>query len=143
MRVIVVDGQGGGIGKAVVTQLRRVLPELTILALGSNSIATAAMMKAGASAGATGEHAVVYNCTWAERNDVIVGAQGICLAGGMLGEISAEMSAAVAESRAKKLLVPTSACGVCVLGVREAPLGEYLAELTERLRAEVENQSEI
>ena len=142
MRVIVVDGQGGGIGKAVVTQLRRVLPELTILALGSNSIATAAMMKAGASAGATGEHAV-YNCTWAERNDVIVGAQGICLAGGMLGEISAEMAAAVAESRAKKLLVPTSACGVCVLGVREAPLGEYLAELTERLRAEVENQSEI
>ena len=128
MRVIVVDGQGGGIGKAVVTQLRRVLPELTILALGSNSI---------------GEHAVVYNCTWAERNDVIVGAQGICLAGGMLGEISAEMAAAVAESRAKKLLVPTSACGVCVLGVREAPLGEYLAELTERLRAEVENQSEI
>ena len=142
MRVIVVDGQGGGIGKAVVTQLRRVLPELTILALGSNSIATAAMMKAGASAGATGEHAVVYNCTWAERDDVIVGAQGICLAGGMLGEISAEMAAAVAESRAKKLL-PTSACGVRVLGVREAPLGEYLAELTERLRAEVENQSEI
>ena len=82
-------------------------------------------------------------CTWAERNDVIVGAQGICLAGGMLGEISAEMAAAVAESRAKKLLVPTSACGVRVLGVREAPLGEYLAELTERLRAEVENQSEI
>lgn len=112
MRVIVVDGQGGGIGKAVVTQLRRVLPELTILALGSNSIATAAMMKAGASAGATGEHAVVYNCTWAERNDVIVGAQGICLAGGMLGEISAGMAAAVAESRAKKLLVPTSAA-VC------------------------------
>lgn len=49
----------------------------------------------------------------------------------------------MAESRAKKLLVPTSACGVRVLGVREAPLGEYLAELTERLRAEVENQSEI
>ena len=100
------------------------------------------MMKAGASAGATGEHAVVYNCTRTEREDVIVGAQGICLAGGMLGEISAEMAAAVAQSRAQKLLVPISACGVRVLGVREAPLGEYLAELTERLRTELEKQNE-
>ena len=133
MKVIVVDGQGGGIGRAAVAQLRRRFPEMTILALGTNSIATAAMLKAGASAGATGENAVCCQCARAEAEDYIVGAQGICLVNAMLGEISAAMACAVADSRAHKLLIPLSACGVRVMGVAEKPLADYLAEAADCL----------
>lgn len=135
MKVIVVDGQGGGMGKAIVAQLRKRFPEMNILAVGTNSIATSAMMKAGATAGATGENAVIYNCGRAEREDYIFGAQGICLANAMLGEISPAMAVAVADSRAQKLLIPISSCGVRILGVVEKPLSEYLAELVEYIGA--------
>ncbi len=135
MKAIVVDGQGGGLGKAVVAQLRKNLPDLEILAVGTNSIATAAMMKAGATAGATGENAVCYVCARAEREDLILGAQGICLANAMLGEISPEMAAAVADSRAQKLLIPVSSCGVRILGVAEKPLAGYLAEMIDCVSA--------
>lgn len=137
MKVIVVDGQGGGMGKAIVTQLRKRFPEMQILAVGTNSIATSAMMKAGATAGATGENAVIYNCSRAEREDYILGAQGLCLANAMLGEISPAMATAVADSRAQKLLIPISSCGVRILGVAEKPMSEYLAEMTERIGMEV------
>lgn len=130
MRLIVIDGQGGGMGKAITAQLKKAFPEAELLALGTNSIATAAMLKAGASAGATGENAVIANCAAAGPEDYILGAQGICLADGMMGEISPVMAAAVARSRAQKLLLPMRACGVRVLGVTERPLAEYLAEMT-------------
>ena len=133
MKVIVVDGQGGGMGKAIVTQLRKRFPEMQILAVGTNSIATSAMMKAGA----TGENAVIYNCSRAEREDYILGAQGLCLANAMLGEISPAMAAAVADSRAQKLLIPISSCGVRILGVAEKPMSEYLTEMTERIGMEL------
>ena len=136
MKVIVVDGQGGGMGKAIVTQLRKRFPEMQILAVGTNSIATSAMMKAGATAGATGENAVIYNCSRAEREDYILGAQGLCLANAILGEISPAMAAAVADSRAQKLLIPISSCGVRILGVAEKPMSEYLTEMTERIGME-------
>ena len=135
MKVIVVDGQGGGMGKAIVAQLRKRFPEMNILAVGTNSITTSAMMKAGATVGATGENAVIYNCGRAERGDYILGAQGLCLANAMLGEISPAMAAAVADSRAQKLLIPISSCGVRILGVVEKPLSEYLAELVEYIGA--------
>lgn len=136
MKLIVVDGQGGGMGKAIVAQLRKSFPKTEILAAGTNSIATSAMMKAGASAGATGENAVLYNCTAAEAGDYILGAQGICLANAMLGEISPAIASAVSNSRARKLLLPVHACGVRVMGVEERPLSEYLAEMAELIAAE-------
>ena len=133
MRIFVMDGQGGGIGKAIVAQLRRRSQELEIIAVGTNSIATSAMLKAGATVGATGENAVIFNSSRAEKEDYILGAQGICLANAMLGEISPAMATAVAGSPAQKLLIPVSSCGVRMLGVREAALSDYLSELCDRI----------
>ena len=133
MKLIVVDGQGGGMGKAIVAQMRKAFPEAEILALGTNSAATAAMLKGGATAGATGENAVLVCCGVAEKEDYILGTQGICLADAMLGEISPATAAAVSRSRAKKLLLPMAACGVRVMGVTEKPLSDYLREMSEAI----------
>ena len=129
MKLIVVDGQGGGMGKAIVTQMRKAFPESEILAVGTNSIATRPMKKGGPTSGDTGENAVVCNCANAGPEDYILGAQGICLVDAMMGEISPAIAAAVSRSRAKKLLLPMRACGVHVMGVAEQPLSSYLTEM--------------
>ena len=89
MRVVIIDGQGGGMGRALTERLRAASPEAEIVAVGTNVLATAAMLKAGASAGATGENAVRVNC---RRADVIAGPIGIVLADALLGEITPEMA---------------------------------------------------
>ncbi len=132
MRIVVIDGQGGGLGRAVVEQVRAALPDAELIAVGTNALATQAMLKAGAQAGATGENAVIYNCA---RADVIVGALGIGFANAMHGEISPAMARAVSESDAHKLLIPISKCSVRVLGVTERTLAQYVAEAAEALRA--------
>ncbi len=132
MRVVVIDGQGGGLGRAVVEQVRAALPHIDIVAVGANALATQAMLKAGAQAGATGENAVRYNCAQA---DVIIGALGIGFANAMHGEISPEMARAVSESAAHKLLIPVSKCSVSVVGVADRPMAAYVAEAIEALRA--------
>ena len=128
MKIVVIDGQGGGMGRSIVQLLRRELPEDHLVAVGTNAVATSAMLKAGAPVGATGENAVVYNCADA---DLIVGAIGIGFANSMHGEISPAMAQAVAASRAKKLLVPMNQCSVRVLGTGDNPLSDYLRELAE------------
>lgn len=127
-RLVVMDGQGGGVGRALIERLRAGGYEGFLLAVGTNAAATAAMVKAGASAGATGEYAVVYN---AARADVLAGPIGIVLAGGMMGEFSPAMARAVAESPAQKVLVPVSRCGVQVAGLEAKPLGGYIADAAE------------
>lgn len=132
-RVLLVDAQGGGMGAQLVKLLLPKLPQdCGLLCVGTNVAATAAMLKAGASQGATGENAVIYN---AGRADVILGPIGIILANGILGEVSPAMAAAVSGSAAVKVLVPSSTCGVRVAGTEECRLEEYLrraAELTLR-----------
>lgn len=128
MKIVVIDGQGGGMGKSIVQLLRRELPDADLIAVGTNSAATSAMLKAGAPVGATGENAVVYNCADA---DLIVGAIGIGFANSMHGEISPLMAQAVSQSRAKKLLIPMNRCNVRVLGSGDNPLSDYLRELAE------------
>ena len=124
MRILIIDGQGGGIGSRLVGLLRPRLPEgCELLCAGTNSLATSAMLKAGAPQGATGENAVLYQ---APRASVILGPIGVILAHGILGEVSPAMAAAVSGSEAVKILIPSSTCGVHVAGTGGLKLDEYL-----------------
>lgn len=131
MKILVIDGQGGGVGKAVIEHIKKEFKDVEIIAVGTNSLATGSMLKAGATYAATGENAVVYNC---QSADVILGSIGIGFANSMHGEISPKMAQAISESSAYKILLPVSKCNVCVLGGVEKPLAQHLVELTERLK---------
>ena len=125
MKVVIMDAQGGGVGRSLVEQLKRACPDQPLTAIGTNAAATAAMLKAGADYGATGENAVRVN---AANADLIVAPIGMLLADGMLGEVTAEMAAAIGRSDAKKILVPSARCGVAVAGVKTGTVAEYVAQ---------------
>jgi len=131
MNILVIDGMGGGIGRAAVEQLRGISGAV-ITAVGTNSLATAAMIKAGAHNAATGENAVVYN---AAKADFIVGATGILLANAMHGEVSPKMAAAVSTSGAHKFLIPIEKCNISVAGVAPAPVGDYIKEIVNKINS--------
>ena len=136
IHIAVVDGQGGGVGKALVEKLRQSFgKDVGIIALGANSLATSAMLKAGADAGATGENAIVAN---AGKVDIIMGALGIVAADSMLGEITPAMACAIGRSDAHKILVPISKCNLTVVGLKNMQFGEYIAEAVAGVRLERE-----
>lgn len=134
MTVYIIDGQGGGIGRALAERIKRELPEQAVTAIGSNAMATASMHKGGAGQCATGENAVVFCCSHAEENDIIVGPIGIVLANSMLGEFTPAMACAVAESKAHKILIPSSRCHATVAGVEDKPLAQYIDEAVALIR---------
>ena len=124
--ILILDGQGGGVGSQLIKLLRPNLPEhWQLICVGTNVAATSAMLKAGAAQGATGENAVIYH---AARSDLILGPIGIILANGILGEVSPAMAAAVSGSRAQKILIPASNCGVMVAGSTGCKLEEALRQ---------------
>lgn len=126
MRIAVVDGQGGGIGKAVVERLRsRHGDSVSIMALGTNALATSAMLKAGADEGATGENAIIFN---ADKADIIIGAIGIMAANSMMGELTPSMAAAIGGSPARKILIPMNKCNIQVAGVKNIGLPQFIEE---------------
>ena len=132
MNVLVIDGQGGGLGRQLVAAISAACPEARLTAVGTNSLATSAMLKAGTVRAATGENAVVVNCRTA---DIIVGPIGIVIADALLGEITPAMAVAVGQSPAKKLLLPVNRnCGHTVVGVRDLTLSQLADELVEQLR---------
>jgi NAD(P)-dependent dehydrogenase (short-subunit alcohol dehydrogenase family) len=130
MRIIVIDGQGGGIGKQLVGALKDI-NGAEIIAIGTNSIATGAMLKAGASEAATGENAVIAAC---RKADVIVGPVGIAVADSLLGEITPAMAVAVGQSDARKVLIPMNKCDIFICGCISKPMASYLNEAVEQIR---------
>ena len=126
-RVCVIDGQGGGIGAVIIKKLKeRYGEQVEILALGTNAIATAQMLKARANRGASGNNAIAWTV---QRVDVIVGPVGIIMPHAMMGEVSVEMAAAVAGSDAKKILLPLSQDNLEIVGTSGLPLPELVDEL--------------
>ncbi len=116
MNILIIDAQGGGLGRALITQLKQSLQDVRMIAVGTNSAATSAMIKAGADICATGENAILYNCKKCSSHDIIVGPIGILLSNSMYGEISPAMAKAVCESDAKKVVIPSARCNVFVTG---------------------------
>jgi hypothetical protein len=138
MKILVIDGMGGGIGKAVIEHIKAGLSGAEITAVGTNSIAASAMLKAGADYGATGENAVIYNCA---KADFIIGVTGIVFANAMHGEISPKMAEAVSSSPAHKILLPLDKCNVTILGVDSKPIQSYIHEIADVLKKKLlENQ---
>ena len=122
-RVLVIDGQGGGLGRQLTAALAAGCPDIELTAVGTNSIAASAMLKAGAHRAATGENAVVVNC---RRADIIVGPIGIVIADARMGEISPAMAVAVGQARARRILIPLNQCDNLVAGVAELPVARLL-----------------
>ncbi len=123
MKIAVIDGQGGRIGRTVIEQLKEKHGELELFAIGTNSIATSAMLKAGADYGATGENAVIVN---AADSDIIIGPIGIVFANALLGEITPAIATAIGASKAYKILIPVNRCNHYVAGCTEASMSEYI-----------------
>ena len=130
MNIVVIDSQGGGIGRQVVSSIKTAFPEQSITAIGTNAQATAAMLKAGADQGATGENPVIVASRTA---DVIIGPIGIVIADSMIGEVSPAMALAVCQSRAKRILIPVNHCDNIVVGVSDLNLSRLIQAVINEL----------
>ncbi|MDD3346137.1 DUF3842 family protein [Oscillibacter sp.] len=130
MRVVVIDGQSGRMGQLFIERAKAAALPCEIVAVGTNGIATSAMLKAGAEAGATGENPVLVACRTA---DVIVGPIGILAADSLMGEITPAMAVAIGQSAAKKLLLPVNHCNNLVAGIQPLSLSRLMEEAVELL----------
>ena len=131
MKILVIDAQGGGIGKQLVGAIKSEISDAEITAVGTNSIATTSMLKAGADYAATGENAVMVGC---RKADVIIGPIGIVIADALHGEISPAMALAVGQSNAKRILIPVNHCDNMIVGVSDLSMTKLIAGVIEELK---------
>ena len=132
MNILVIDGQGGGVGKQLVAAIKSSMPHAVITAIGTSSSATTTMLKAGADYAATGENAIIVGC----RNaDVIVGPVGIVIADSLMGEITPAMAVAIGQSSAKRVLIPVNQCNNIIVGVPDLSLTKLLQGTTEKIQS--------
>jgi len=137
MKITIIDGQGGRMGRSVIEQLKKLHPDLPLYAIGTNSIATAAMLKAGEDYGATGENPCIVN---AEDSDIIIGPIGIVFANALLGEITPAIAAAIGASKAFKILIPVNRCNHYIVGCTETSLSESIRQVCEKVEFLVNGQ---
>lgn len=130
-KITVIDGQGGKMGRSIIEQLKKQFPEQEILAVGTNSIATSAMLKAGADYGATGENPVIVA---ARDSDIIIGPIGIVIADSLHGEVTAAMAAAVGRSRACQILMPVNRCNHLVVGCENLSMNDIISLVVQRVK---------
>lgn len=126
MKVLVIDAQGGGIGKQVVSAIKKNIPQAVVTAVGTNTAATTAMLKAGADHSATGENAVIVGT---KKADIIIGPIGIVIADSLFGEITPAMAAAIGQSTATRILIPVNHCENIVAGTRELSMKSLIEEI--------------
>ena len=131
MNITIIDGQGGLLGAQLVREISASFPSSEIIAIGTNSLATAAMLKAGAKRAATGENPVIVACRSA---DVIIGPIGIVIADSLLGEITPKMALAIGQSSAVRILIPMNKCDNLVAGIGEATTGDLIDDAVLKLR---------
>lgn len=136
--IMIIDGQGGGIGKQLTQTIKDRFPELFIRAVGTNVMATQAMIKAGADEAATGENAIIVGC---KKADLIVGPIGIAIADSLMGEITPAMSVAVGQSNAARILLPMNQCDNQVVGVENASLSYLIRCCLDQIQKWISNQS--
>ncbi len=132
MNVLMIDAQGGGLGKQIITAIKKTYPSISITAVGTNSVATSNMLKAGADHGATGENAVIVGCRHA---DIIIAPIGIVIADSMFGEVTPKMAAAVGQSTAKRLLIPINQCSNIILGVHNLSINDIITDILNDLQS--------
>lgn len=131
MKILIIDGQGGRMGKNIIEGIRNAGINAEITAVGTNSMSTATMLKAGADRGATGENSVVV-CS--RDADVIIGPIGIVIADSLLGEVTEKMAVSVSKSEAKKLLIPINQCNNFVVGVEDLSINTLINSVVEQLK---------
>ncbi len=130
MKILIIDAQGGGMGRQLVMSVKKEFPQAKVGAVGTNCLAASNMLKAGADYAATGENAVVVGC---RESDIIIGPVGIAIADSMHGEITPAMATAVGQSRAKKLLVPMNQCNNLIVGVKNTSVSYMIEAVIEQL----------
>ena len=138
MNILVIDGQGGGVGRQLIERIKKNFPGVTLSAVGSNALATQAMLKAGADRAATGENAVIVACRTA---DIICGPVGIAIADSLWGEISPAMALAVSQSSAQRILLPMNLCHNYIAGVGKVSTSQLIEDCIERIKAIIEEKA--
>ena len=138
MNIVVIDGQGGQLGSQIIKSVSGIFPQTDITAIGTNAVATAAMIKAGAKKGATGENPVIVACRSA---DVIIGPVGIVIADSLLGEITPKMAVAVGQSSATRILIPVNKCENLVAGVHSLSVSALIEDTVQKLQAIIDKRA--
>lgn len=129
--ILIVDAQGGGLGRQLISTIRKTIGDLHILAVGTNTAATSAMLKAGADEAATGENSVLVA---SRKADFIIGPIGMVIANAMLGEITPAMARAIAEADARRIMIPFSSCDNYIAGVSDYSTGRLIQEAVDQLK---------
>ena len=138
MKILVIDGQGGQLGSQLIKAISDIFPQTDITAVGTNAVATAAMIKAGAHRGATGENPIVVACRSA---DVIIGPVGIVVADSLLGEVTPKMAVAVGQSSAVRILIPVNKCDNLIAGVQTLSVSSLIEDAVSKLKVIIERRA--